>query len=329
MAEFNLRKILVIRFSSIGDIILTTPVIRVLASRYPEAQIHFVTKQNFAALASENKRLYKVHVFANDIGEVLEDLKSEKFDLVVDLHKNLRSYRLKRQLKVPALSFDKINLQKFMAVNFKMLNLLPDKHIIDRYFEGLAPLEIKPDNERLEFYIPHKDQVNCATVFFNGQSSVKFIALVVGGSYYTKKIPVNKLQEICRLSKVPVVVLGGKEDKGIGDDLKKDFPQIINTCGTLSVSQSGSVIQQAEWVITSDTGMMHIAAAFGKTIFSAWGNTIPEFGMYPYKPVLGNKILEVKGLPCRPCSKLGYGSCPLGHFKCMNDIDYSFVADLC
>jgi ADP-heptose:LPS heptosyltransferase len=154
------------------------------------------------------------------------------------------------------------------------------------------------------------------------------MVLVVGGSYYTKKIPFNKLVQICDRTKLPVVLLGGKEDRPVAEQLRKVFPHLISGCGQFSVGQSASIISQAEWVITSDTGMMHIAAAYSKKIISAWGNTIPEFGMYPYHPRPENRILEINDLRCRPCSKLGYRRCPLGHFKCMQDIDYEFVRDL-
>jgi len=110
--------------------------------------------------------------------------------------------------------------------------------------------------------------------------------------------------------------------------LKKNFPSVINACGIFSIQQSASVIARAEWVITPDTGMMHIAAAFSKKIISVWGNTIPEFGMGPYKPNAENKIVEMKNLSCRPCSKLGYEQCPKGHFKCMNEIDFSFLKNI-
>ena len=154
------------------------------------------------------------------------------------------------------------------------------------------------------------------------------MALVVGGSYYTKKIPLNKLIQICQVINFPIIILGGKEDKQIGDDLQKQFPDLINTCGQFSINESASIIKQAEWVITSDTGLMHIASAYNKKIISIWGNTIPEFGMSPYLPNPNNKLLEIKNLECRPCSKLGYKSCPKAHFRCMNDIDFSIIGEI-
>ncbi len=307
------------RFSSIGDIVLTTPVIRCAKAQLKGTEIHFVTKEVFKSVLIHNPNIDKLHTFKEDVSELYDQLKAEKFDIVIDLHKNLRSLRLKQKLGVKSYSFNKINLQKFLAVNFKLINKLPSKHIVDRYFETISPLGVVNDGKGLDHFIAENDKVKIQE--FVPALQNKFIALVVGGSYYTKRIPLNKLAQICETAVLPIVILGGKEDKAVAHELQKQFPQIINTCGQYSINQSASIIEQAEWVITSDTGLMHIASAFNKKIISIWGNTIPEFGMGPYMPNPENKILEVKGLSCRPCSKLGYKKCPLGHFKCMNEID--------
>ena len=321
------KKILIIRFSSIGDIVLTTPVIRCVKKQFPDAEVHYVTKEVFKNILIHNPYIDKVHTFKEDISELYEPLKAENFDVVIDLHKNLRSLRLKQKLKAKNYSFDKLNLQKFLAVNFKQINKLPNKHIVDRYFDTVAPLGIKSDGKGLDHFIHQNDRVDVSSLLTDHLQKT-FVALVVGGSYFTKKIPLNKLSEICKNSKLPIIVLGGKEDKPVGDELQKQFPQLINTCGQYTINQSASIIEQAEWVVSSDTGLMHIAAAYNKKIISMWGNTIPEFGMSPYLPNLENKILEVKNLSCRPCSKLGYKKCPKGHFKCMNDLDVSITSEM-
>ena len=321
------KKILIIRFSSIGDIVLTTPVIRCVKKQFPDAEVHYVTKEVFKNILIHNPYIDKVHTFKEDISELYEPLKAENFDVVIDLHKNLRSLRLKQKLKAKNYSFDKLNLQKFLAVNFKQINKLPNKHIVDRYFDTVAPLGIKSDGKGLDHFMHQNDRVDVSSLLTDHLQKT-FVALVVGGSYFTKKIPLNKLSEICKNSKLPIIVLGGKEDKPVGDELQNQFPQLINTCGQYTINQSASIIEQAEWVVSSDTGLMHIAAAYNKKIISMWGNTIPEFGMSPYLPNLENKILEVKNLSCRPCSKLGYKKCPKGHFKCMNDLDVSITSEM-
>lgn len=321
------RKILILRFSSIGDIVLTTPVVRCIKSQLDAVELHFATKEAFRPILSSNPYIDKLHTFKKDVNEIYRQLQDEKFDLVVDLHNNLRSLRLKQKLKTKSFSFRKLNLQKFLTVNFKWLSVLPPVHIVDRYLATVKDLGVKNDGMGLDFFLDDRDKISAANLYFNNVQT-RFVALVIGGSYHTKKIPSHKILEIVKNTRFPVLLLGGPEDKAQGDDLVKQEPRLINTCGSLSINQSASLVQQAEWVITSDTGLMHIASAFHKKIISVWGNTIPEFGMDPYKPDLKNKILQVKNLKCRPCSKLGYDKCPLGHFKCMNEINYSFLRDL-
>ena len=319
------KKILIVRFSSMGDIILTTPVIRCLKKQVAGVEIHFVCKESFKEVLLHNPYIDQLHTFHEDIAESYKTLQSEKFDLIIDLHKNLRSFRLKQQLKTKAFSFNKINLQKLLAVNFKRIAVLPKQHIVERYFDTVKTLGVIPDEKGLDYFISKADGILPTGI---NLPATHFIALVIGGSYFTKKIPLNKLQEICSKTKLPIVLLGGKEDVEIADKLHLEFPQLINCCGKLSINQSAFVLKQSEWVITSDTGLMHIAAAFEKKIISVWGNTIPEFGMGPYKPQPENRILENKHLNCRPCSKLGYKKCPKEHFDCMNKIDSNFVSDL-
>ena len=316
-------KILIIRFSSIGDIVLTTPVVRCIKKQIPNAEIHFLTKTNFVSLVENNPYVSKIYSIKDKVAEVAEALKKENYGFVIDLHKNQRSAQAKRAAGSKAFSFNKLNIEKWLLVNLK-INKLPNIHIIDRYFETVKTLGVVNDNAGLDYFIPEKDNVDINAAF--NLNANNYYALVVGGSYYTKQIPINKLQEICSLSDKPIIVLGGKEDVATGLQLEKEFTgKVFSPCGKLNINQSASIIQHADKVITSDTGLMHIASAFKKDIFSLWGNTVPEFGMYPYLPGKNSKILEVKNLSCRPCSKLGYSKCPKGHFKCMQDINVTEI----
>jgi ADP-heptose:LPS heptosyltransferase len=313
-----LNKILIIRFSSIGDIVLTTPVIRCIKKTFPNAEVHVVTKQAFKEVLIHNPYIKTVHTFKEEINDIIPQLKTEAFDCVIDLHKNIRSWKLKQALGVKAYSFDKLNIKKWLAVQFKAKNSLPNLHIVERYLKTIETLGVKNDHKGLDYFISETDKVNIQQQFKLTQD---YTVLVVGGSYFTKQIPLIKLNEIVSKSKRPIILLGGKVDKAIADEVCKAHPAAINACGVLSLNQSASVIQQAQLVITSDTGLMHIAAAYSKKIISLWGNTIPEFGMGPYKAHPESKLLEVKNLKCRPCSKLGYKACPKTHFKCMNEIE--------
>ncbi|MHB8260591.1 MAG: glycosyltransferase family 9 protein [Bacteroidia bacterium] len=312
-------KVLIIRFSSIGDIVLTTPIVRCLKKQITDCEIHFLTKCNFISLVENNPYVSKIYSIKDKVSEVSEELKQENYDVAIDLHHNLRSAQVKRAVGCSAHSFNKLNVEKWLLVNLK-INRLPYIHIVDRYFETVKSLGVTNDNQGLDYFIPAKDEVDIVSAF--QLISKGYHVLVVGGSYYTKKIPLTKLQEICRISDKPIILLGGKEDKTVGELIEKEFSgKVFSACGKFTINQSASIIQQADKVITSDTGLMHIAAAFKKDIFSLWGNTVPEFGMYPYLAGNHSKILEVTNLRCRPCSKLGFNKCPKGHFKCMNEIN--------
>ncbi|MGZ3903977.1 MAG: glycosyltransferase family 9 protein [Bacteroidia bacterium] len=312
-------KILIIRFSSIGDIVLTTPVVRCIKKQIPNCELHFVTKKAFLPVVANNPYIDKFHTIESNVREVLPELRKENFDYVIDLHNNFRSGQVKRAVSGKKFSFNKLNWKKWLLVNFK-INKLPNVHIVDRYFETVKELGVVNDNAGLDYFIAESDKVNTQEMF--GIAPGNYHCVVAGGSYFTKQIPINKLQDICNLSDKQIIVLGGKEDKDTGVLLANAFPgKVFNACGKISLNNSASVIQQAAKIITSDTGLMHIASAYKKDVISLWGNTVPEFGMYPYMPGAGSKILEVKNLSCRPCSKLGYKKCPKGHFKCMNDIE--------
>lgn len=317
-------KILVVRFSSIGDIVLTTPILRCIKQQLKDVELHYVTKHNFLSVIENNIYVDKVFTIKDSLKDVIPQLKKENYDYVIDLHHNIRTLKLKTVLGKKSFSFNKLNWEKFLIVNFKK-NKLPNVHIVDRYFETVQSLGVKNDGKGLDYFIHEKDEIDIPsslpTLFHEDYN-----ALVVGGSYFTKQIPIHKLKEICTKSSLPLILLGGKEDAAIAEQVYQFHKnKTINLCGKLNLNQSASIIQQANKVITSDTGLMHIAAAYKKDIISLWGNTIPEFGMGPYLAGKNSQILEVKNLSCRPCSKLGYKKCPKGHFKCMNDIEIKSI----
>jgi len=306
-------KILVVRFSSIGDIVLTTPVVRMLKKQL-NAQVHFLTKSAYVSLLKNNPYIDSVYQIQNSISEVIADLKKEKYDYVIDLHSNLRTQILKFRLGMPAKSFNKLNMEKFMLTNFK-LDKMPKIHIVDRYLETVKHLGVKNDNQGLDFFLSANDKLDISIFPKN------YIVFIIGGQHATKILPNEKIISIIKKVSKPVLLVGGPEDAHRGEEIAKACNKVVNTCGKYSILHSASLVQQATMVITHDTGMMHIAAAFNKKIYSVWGNTVPEFGMYPYLESEQSKRIEVKGLNCRPCSKIGYDKCPKGHFKCMQEID--------
>ena len=331
------QKILILRFSSIGDIVLTTPVPRTLKTQL-EAEVHYCTKSKYAAILENNPYVDKVVVLNESLSELVRCLKAEQYDYVVDLHHNLRTALIKRRLGVKSYSFNKLNVEKWLMVNLK-INRLPNVHIVDRYMDTVRPLGVKTDTLGLDYFIPEKDEVERA--WLPETHRKEYVAYAIGAQHNTKKLPVERMIELCDRINKPIVLLGDQHDHAAGEQIARFFSRdhspedlepgleemnkkamIYNACGKFNLNQSASLVRQAAYVFTHDTGLMHIAAAFKKRIFCIWGNTIPMFGMYPYRTQF--TILENNRISCRPCSKIGYDKCPKGHFKCMKDIIFDF-----
>ncbi len=315
-------KFLILRFSSIGDIVLTSPVVRCLKNQVVDSEIHFLTKKSFEPVLKHNPYIDKAFYFENKAAEILQLLKAENYDVIIDLHHNFRTLKLKWALGKKSHSFNKLNIEKWLAVNFKSKSL-PNKHIVDRYLETVQSYGVKNDDQGLDYFISSEDEKIIASL--PSQFHGDYIAWVIGAKHETKKLPLNKMISVAAKLKLPVILLGGKEDVIRSHEIVASFNvPVYNGCGVLALNQSAAIVKHSHHVITHDTGLMHIAAAFRKKIISVWGNTIPEFGMYPYLPKelnANSKILEVKNLSCRPCSKIGFDKCPKGHFNCMNLLD--------
>jgi heptosyltransferase-2 len=326
-------KILVIRFSSIGDIVLTTPVLRCLRQQMPGAEIHYLTKAQFAPLLSANPNIDRLHLLEDDVEKVLPELKAEGFDFIADLHRNLRTARVKAALgEVKSAAFPKKNVEKWIAVNLRV-NLMPDASIVERYFEAVKPIGVHNDGGGLEYYIPERSRITNEDIPTSHWAG--YVGFVIGGSYPTKQLPAAQWQRLCTLVPFPIVLLGGPEDRELGRQIAEQDPvKMYNSCGKFNINESAGLIERARVVVSNDTGLMHIAAAFRKPVISLWGNTAPELGMFPYYG--GNNlksrvsplsvIMENKKLGCHPCSKLGYQRCPRGHFKCMRLLDMELAA---
>ena len=327
-------KFLIIRFSSIGDIVLTTPVVRCLKKQVATAEVHYLTKSSFQPILAANPYIDKVHYLQDDLAAMIAELQKEDFDYVIDLHHNLRTLKVKRGLGKQSFSFNKLNIEKWWYTNFKR-DRMPDVHIVDRYLDTLRSFGVKNDGAGLDYFIPAADQLKPNDIPTSHQAG--YVGLVIGAALATKKLPVHKLKEICMQATHPLILLGGPEDVAVAEELAAIDPiKIYNACGKFNLNESADLVRGAKLIVTHDTGLMHIAAAYKRPILSVWGNTTPRFGMYPYygenylhnyRPgaarsgaagkTLPYEMLEVEGLSCRPCSKIGYKKCPKGHFKCM------------
>lgn len=314
-------KILVIRFSSIGDVVLTTPVIRCIKQQIRNVELHMITKTSMANLLNNNPNIDKLHTFDKSIDEVIPKLKTENFDIVIDLHNNIRTLTLKRKLGVKSYAFPKLNISKFLLTKFKW-NRMPELHVVDRYFKTVESLGVKNDHKPCDFYLNQEDLLDLNEY---GLSRKNFVAVAMGAQFGTKQMPIDLMANSLLDIAVPIVLLGGKEDKERSAKLVHalENQKVIDLTGNLSIRQSAFMCKEAKVLLTGDTGLMHIASAFETPIVSVWGNTVPALGMYAYAPLNANlySIHEVSGLSCRPCSKIGYRSCPKKHFKCMLNQD--------
>ncbi len=312
-------KILIVRFSSIGDIVLTSSVLRSIKDQLPGSTIHFFTKSQFSSLVKENPNVDKVYTMDNSIKERINDLNAEKYDVLIDLHNNIRTFSLKRKLGVKSYSFKKLNVQKWLLVKLK-INKLPKVHVVDRYYDAVAPLGVLKDGLPGEFYIHEQNHVDVINEI--GVQAKNYITVTIGAQFATKKMPVTLLTEILQDISMPIVLVGGEMDVKVANELCSALSDsaIFNACGKFNLQQSASIVKQSSSLLSNDTGMMHIGACFGIPIVSVWGNTVPDFGMTPFQPERPEliSIHEVKGLGCRPCSKIGYQTCPKKHFDCMN-----------
>ena len=323
-------RILIVRFSSIGDVVLTSPLLRVLRAQFPLAEIHYLTKAAYAPLVEHNPHLNRIfQMEGDDLSGVLRQIGKEHYDWLIDLHRNWRSLKVRQAVKssntftVNKRSFDKL----LMTSKLKLKRLDRSEHVVDRYFEALKKTDIKNDERGLELFLPQNE--SWADLRLPARWAEGYNAFSIGAAHNTKQLPYGYLRQLCEKMPRPVVLLGGPTERELGLKLSMDGgPHVYNACGRFDLLQSARAIQGATQVLTHDTGMMHIATAFQKPLVSFWGNTVPEFGFFPYYGRQNDdraQLMEVHGLKCRPCSRLGHKKCPTGHFKCMIDQDFSQI----
>ncbi|WP_419800969.1 glycosyltransferase family 9 protein [Mucilaginibacter sp.] len=309
-------KILVIRLSSMGDVIYTTPVVRCLKLQLPGAEIHFLTKPLFKYIYEGNPYLDKLLLLHENLNDTINEIKAENYDYLIDLHNNLRTSIIKFKTGIPASTLIKHPIKKWLYLKLRW-NLLPGKHIVEQYLGTVLFLGVKNDGQPINYYV--KQPYNLAGLLPVSHQK-NFVVFIIGATHFTKRMPNEKVISICKRIDLPVVLLGGKDVEANGDEIASfTGKNIYNACGKISLDQSVFILTKAEKIIGFDTGLTHIAEAFAVPIASVWGSTVPELvGVWPYQ----TKNAEVVGvdLYCRPCSKYGLEKCPLGHFKCMHDI---------
>lgn len=222
-------KILIVRFSSIGDVVLTTPILRAIKSQLKDAEIHVLTKSAFRSVIDANPNVSKIFTIEKSIDEVIDVLKTEEYDWIIDLHNNIRTKALKSKLRRPSRTFRKLNIEKWMLVNVK-IDRMPKIHVVDRYFEAVAHLGVQPDGKPGDFFIDPVNQIDVATL---GLSPKSYIALAIGAQHATKQLPVSKWVEIIERIESPVVLIGGPTDS---NNAKAILAQLSKNAWILAVN---------------------------------------------------------------------------------------------
>lgn len=311
------KKILVIRFSSMGDIIYTTPIVRCLKQQIPGCEVHFLTKEQFKYIYSGNPYLSKLHLLKPRLKDTIRDIRAEKFDLIIDLHNNLRTSIIKMVTQIPSSTYKKERIKKWFGLKFKWKKLFSPDHLVDRYMETVKFLGVKNDDKPIDYYIAKSYELD---MFLPPSHQQQFVAFVIGATHFTKRMPNEKIIAICKDIQLPIVLLGGNDVKDNAEQIKQAVgDNVYSACGVTNLDQSVFIVSKAHKVIGFDTGLTHIAEAFNVPIASVWGGTTPDLlGVFPYK--VKDALVVGIDLECRPCSKFGLENCPLGHFRCMTNI---------
>ena len=315
-------KVLIIRLSSIGDIILTSPAIK-YAKQYKHAEVHYLTKKANEELVKYNSNIDKVFLYDKNLSETIKELKEESYDIIFDLHNNLRTFIIKHKLKAKTSTLNKYNFSKWLMVKFKRKIEVP--HIVVRYLKTIDRNFDNEFNDELEFWYQRDIDIQKKHVLPDD-----YYCFSLGAKHFTKKIPVSLVIGIIEKIDLRVVLIGGSDVINESNKIENACKhKVTNLCGKLTISESADVIQHSKLLVTSDTGMMHLASALQKETHVLWGNTVPEFGMYAYygknKSKTTNYAIE---LNCRPCSKIGFDKCPKGHFRCMFDQDQNYIVSM-
>ncbi len=306
-----------------GDIIYTTPVVRCLKLQLPGAEIHFLTKPVFQYIYAGNPYIDKLLLLRQTLNETIKEIRQENYNCIIDLHSNLRTGIIKYRTGIKSFTYNKQTILKWLSLRLKH-NLVPPTHLVNRYFKAVQHLGVKNDHRPVDYFIkqPYELKNLLPENFVTG-----YVAFIIGAAHFTKRMPNEKVVSVCDALALPVVLLGGKDVvENALEVIGKTKAVIYNACGKTSLDESVFIVSKAQSVIGFDTGLTHIAEAFNKPIASVWGSTVPELlGVQPYE--IDRSLVAGVTLPCRPCSKFGLPKCPLGHFKCMWNIDESTITD--
>ena len=320
-----MKKILIIRLSSLGDIVLTQSAVQVLRNEFPKAQIHYLTKRAFAPIVEMFNSVDEIHYWEKKNAPLIK-LRKLKFDLAIDLHSKLNTFIIKGFVNAKQTStYNKEHLLRRQIVKKKTNRTISST--VDLYFTALQKIGINTDAIEPKL-IPIKSTK--ILDILNHSDGKKRVALFPGALHKTKQYPIKQLAEI--IDSIPIewnyqfMIFGSKAEKYLADELEILVKiKIINLCGELDLQQLVTAINKMDIVISNDSGPMHIAAALSKPQIAIFGATHPKLG---FAPINKNAIIVSADLKCQPCSLHGSNKCPLEHFNCMHSIDAEQIKNL-
>ena len=319
------KRFLIIRLSSIGDILLTTPFVRSLRQKFNDATIDYLVKDEYHELLEHNPYLDEIHTFKaeNGMKEVRKwrkIIREKGYSEIFDLHRNLRSILMTGAMKsVKVRRVNKRLLKRYILIKlginlYRKITPLPE-----RYLETASGHGIVDDGKGLDLF-PNQN----IDIFNGKKSSHKYkIAMAPGAGYYTKRWPVEYFAELgdalIENADAQIILVGSSEDKSTADEIKRRMKnEVKDLTGGYTIKDTAAILKDVDAVITNDSGLMHVTVSQGIPLVAFFGSTTKELGFFPYNDK--SKILEVDGLRCRPCTDIGRTRCPLGHFKCMKEI---------
>jgi lipopolysaccharide heptosyltransferase II len=308
------KKILIIRLSSLGDILLTTPLIRYIKHKNPDTEIDFVLRENYEDLLKLNQNVRKIYKY-NEAGYIIQDITnsiiSEEYDLIIDLQNNFRSRGITGIAKAPVVKFNKRDLDKFLFVKFKLNRLKDLPPVPVRYSKTIEDLEL--DSEGLDLIT---DKIPDERL----QSGSNWVGLCPGAKHFTKRWPIENYISLAKLlneNGFNVVLFGGTMDSETCSQIAKETGT-LNLCNENDILQTAADMRLCKTIYTNDSGLMHVATAVKVPVVAIFGSTVKEFGFFPYNAK--SIVIENKNLSCRPCTHIGRASCPKKHFRCMKEI---------
>lgn len=326
----ELERILIARLSSIGDVVLTTPVIRAVRRRFPEARIDFVIKREFAELVRTNPHLTTVYEYDKRSGlrglfALAAQLRANRYDLFADIHNNFRT-RLLRLLTRPArvVTYSKQIGVRTLLVATGINRYGPIQQVPDRYIEPLRVFGVENDAQGLELFPTPKHRARVSALWREAGLHDADLAIGFGpiAAHALKQWPVERFVAVGRTLAqryhARIVLFGGPNDCEQVAHLAAQLPNVpINLCGRVSLLEAAAAIERCAVFVGNDTGTVHIAAAVQRPVVVLFGPTVEEFGYYPYRTPA---VVLSKPLPCRPCTHNGTGRCKIGTHACLTTI---------